>query len=52
MWSNLGSSDREQFFLSVVQCLADAQVKVIVAVDDIHCSVANKSEDGSTYASY
>jgi hypothetical protein len=37
MRDNLAVTDREQFFLSVIQRLADAEVKVIVAIDDEHC---------------
>jgi hypothetical protein len=36
--------DREQFFLSVIERLAEAEVKVIVAIDDKHCSVANLTD--------
>jgi hypothetical protein len=50
--NNLAVTDREQFFLSVIERLADAEVKVIVAIDDQHCSVANSSEDGSTHLTH
>jgi hypothetical protein len=47
MWSNLTVTDRERFFLSVIEQLREAEVKVIVAIDDKHHSVANSSKDGS-----
>jgi hypothetical protein len=47
MWSNLTVTHREQFFLSVIEQLRAAEVKVIVAIDDKYCSVANSSEDRS-----
>jgi hypothetical protein len=47
MRSNLTVLDREGFFLSAIDQLREAEVKVIVAIDDKHCSVANSSEDRS-----
>ena len=45
--SNLTNANRERFFLSVIDQLREAEVKVVVAIDDKHHSVANDSEDGS-----
>jgi hypothetical protein len=47
MRDNLTVADREQFFLSAIEQLGAAEVKVIVAIDDKRYSVANNSEDGS-----
>jgi hypothetical protein len=47
MWSNLTVTDRERFFLSVIDQLREAEVKVIVAIDDKNCPVAKSSEDRS-----
>jgi hypothetical protein len=52
MRDNLSAMDREQFLLSVIERLADAEVKVIVAIDDKHCSVANSSENGSAHLTH
>jgi len=52
MRDNLAVTDREQFFLSVIQRLADAEVKVIVAIDDELCPVANSSKDHSRQLSH
>ncbi len=50
MRDNLTEANRERFFLSVIEKLTEAEVKVIVAIDDKNCSVANSSEDGSAAA--
>ena len=47
MRENLAKANRERFFLSVIELLTEAEVKVIVAIDDTHYSVANSSEDAS-----
>jgi hypothetical protein len=47
MKKNLVGSERERFFLSVVNCLREAEVKTIVAIDDTHASTANESRNGT-----
>lgn len=52
MRRNLVRVERERFFLSVVNCLREADVKAIVAIDDTWNPVANEPEDGSARLSH
>jgi hypothetical protein len=47
MYSNLVWPERETFFLSVVESLAEAGVRAIVAVDDLNFPVATTRANGS-----
>lgn len=47
MRKNLVGVERERFFLSVANCLREADVKAIVAIDDTRNSVANEAENAS-----
>jgi hypothetical protein len=47
MRRNLVGDERERFFLSVIHCLTEADVKGIVAIDDKWFSVANCPENSS-----
>jgi uncharacterized protein DUF3800 len=44
---NLIWPEREAFFLSVIEFLAQAGVKAIVAIDDLDCPVANDQANGT-----